>query len=293
MNFLTDANQSKFKPNIILVLILSVLFLFVGQIIGLKTLHFITSSVNLPYALNDFLMLSLSFIFISIIVFLYIKFIEKRPVFTIGFYKENKLKHFLKGFLIGGLLFSIIIFLLFITNHISLDRNPNILTGYKALLPVLIIIPGWIIQGSTEEILTRGWLFQAINTRYNKYIALSGSSIFFGLMHMGNNSVSTIAIINIILVGVLFSIYTMKTNNLWGACGMHASWNFVQGNIFGLEVSGNNLFKYSIFKFNVNGNEIITGGSFGPEASIITTIIIVISIIYFINNKTSDINITQ
>ncbi len=285
MNFLNDGHQSKFTPHIILILLFGVVFMLIGQIGGMIVFDIIKYYIDLNYIVYDILMLILSFIFIDIVLYIYMKFVEKRMFSTLGFYKENRLFHFFKGFFIGALLFSTIILILFLTNHIRLDKNPTILTGYKAILPVVLIIPGWIIQGGTEEILTRGWILQTVNARYNKYVALIASSAFFGIMHLGNDSVSTIAIINIILMGLLFSVYSIKTNNIWGACGMHASWNFVQGNIFGLEVSGNNLFKYSLFKFNVNGNELITGGHFGPEASIISTAVITLFILYLIYKK--------
>ena len=130
--------------------------------------------------------------------------------------------------------------------------------------------------------------------RYNMVFALIFSSAIFGIMHLFNPDVNYIAVINIILVGIFYGIYVIKTNDLWSVCGMHAAWNFAQGNVFGFEVSGINVAVSSIFDFNLVGSETISGGAFGPEAGLIATFVLLLSIIivyvlgkkgYFIKNE--------
>lgn len=80
----------------------------------------------------------------------------------------------------------------------------------------------------------------------------------------------------------MFGLYVIKTNDLWGACGMHSAWNFAQGNLFGFEVSGLNVSVGSLFDFNLNGNSLISGGVFGPEAGLASTIILIIGIAFIL-----------
>ena len=106
-------------------------------------------------------------------------------------------------------------------------------------------------------------------------------------MHLSNPNVNYIAVIKIILVGLFYGIYVIKTNDLWAVCGMHSAWNFAQGNLFGFEVSGINVSVGTLIDLNLVGNEVITGGIFGPEAGIVATFIVSISImiLLFINKN--------
>ena len=170
--------------------------------------------------------------------------------------------------------------------YITVEKNPIQLVGISAISSILVILFGWIIQGATEEIVTRGWLLNVLSTKYNIGVGLLISSTLFGLMHLTNPNVNYIAVINIILVGLFYGLYVIKTNDLWSVCGMHSAWNFAQGNIFGFEVSGLDISVGTLIDLNLVENDFITGGVFGPEASIVATFVLLLSIIIllFINN---------
>ncbi|MDO7205269.1 CPBP family intramembrane metalloprotease [Paraclostridium bifermentans] len=177
---------------------------------------------------------------------------------------------------------SLVVLVLYLFGFVSLEQSPSQPVGKFALLNIFIVLIGWIIQGGTEEILTRGWLMNILGARYNINIGLFISSVLFGLLHLFNPNVNIVAILNIILVGYLFGLYVIKTNDLWGACGMHSAWNFAQGNLFGFEVSGLNVSIGSLFDFNLNGNNLVSGGVFGPEAGLASTIILIIGIAFIL-----------
>jgi hypothetical protein len=181
-------------------------------------------------------------------------------------------------------MFSLVVLLLSISGHITIDRNPVSPTGILALSGVLIVLPGWMIQSATEEILSRGWFMNVLSARYNIAVGLIVSSSLFGLMHLGNPNVSFLAIINIVLVGLFLGLYVIKTNDLWGVCGLHAAWNWTQGNVFGFEVSGQKVASGSLMSLKLTGAEWFTGGAFGPEAGLAAAIVLTLGIIivYFI-----------
>ncbi len=106
-------------------------------------------------------------------------------------------------------------------------------------------------------------------------------------MHLSNPNVNYIAVINIILVGLFYGFYVIKTNDLWAVCGMHTAWNFAQGNLFGFEVSGIDVSVGSLIDLNLVGSDFVTGGIFGPEAGIVATFILLVSIgiLLFIDKK--------
>ena len=264
-----------------------------GSLIGsLATVPLFLALKNIPLFSNNKDLLSLlitlfSFVFISLLVFFRVKVIEKRSLSSIGFNKNNWLKKYSLGFLIGLAMMSIIVLILLPFGYITVDKNPIQPVGVSAIASVLVILFGWIIQGATEEIVTRGWLLNILSTKYNIGVGLLISSTLFGLMHLTNPNVNYIAVINIILVGLFYGLYVIKTNDLWAVCGMHSAWNFAQGNIFGFKVSGLDVSVGSLIDLNLVGSDFVTGGIFGPEAGITATFILLasIGILLFIDKK--------
>ena len=289
-------NISKNKrklPNFIWAIILSLIFMYGGSLMGsLATVPLFLALRNIPLFFNNKDLLSLlitlfSFAFISLLVFFRVKVIEKRSFSSIGFNKNNWLKKYSLGFLIGLAMMSIIVLILFPFGYITVEKNPIQPVGVSAIASVLVILFGWIIQGATEEIVTRGWLLNVLSTKYNIGVGILISSTLFGLMHLTNPNVNYIAVINIILVGLFYGLYVIKTNDLWAVCGMHSAWNFAQGNIFGFKVSGLDVSVGSLIDLNLVGSDFVTGGIFGPEAGITATFILLasIGILLFIDKK--------
>lgn len=290
-SIINSYKNEKKSPNFIWAIILSLIFMYGGSLIGsLATVPLYLALLNVPLFFNNQNLLSLlitlfSFAFISLLIFFRVKVIEKRSLSSIGFNKNNWLKKYSLGFLIGLVMMSIIVLILLLFGYITVEKNPIQLVGISAISSILVILFGWIIQGATEEIVTRGWLLNVLSTKYNIGVGLLISSTLFGLMHLTNPNVNYIAVINIILVGLFYGLYVIKTNDLWAVCGMHSAWNFAQGNIFGFEVSGLDVSVGSLIDLNLVGNNVITGGAFGPEAGIISTFILLVSIgiLLFIN----------
>lgn len=291
-SIINSYKNEKKSPNFIWAIILSLIFMYGGSLIGsLATVPLYLALLNVPLFFNNQNLLSLlitlfSFAFISLLIFFRVNVIEKRSLSSIGFNKNNWLKKYSLGFLIGLVMMSIIVLILLLFGYITVEKNPIQPVGVSAISSVLVILFGWIIQGATEEIVTRGWLLNVLSSKYNIGFGLLISSTLFGLMHLTNPNVNYIAVINIILVGLFYGLYVIKTNDLWSVCGMHSAWNFAQGNIFGFEVSGLDISVGTLIDLNLVENDFITGGVFGPEASIVATFVLLLSIIIllFINN---------
>ena len=133
-----------------------------------------------------------------------------------------------------------------------------------------------------EEIIFRGVLFRWIDEKWGFVTALVTSAILFGAMHMGQPNAtwwSSLAIA--IEAGLMLGAAYKWSGTLWFPIGIHWAWNFFQGNIFGFAVSGSDA-GVSLFHSVTNGPEILTGGSFGAEASIITVILGAILSAWFI-----------
>lgn len=129
-----------------------------------------------------------------------------------------------------------------------------------------------------EELIFRGYILSNILSITNKITALLVSSIFFSVFHLFNVNVSFIGFANLFLLGILLGLLYYMTNHLWLSICLHLFWNFTQGTILGYAVSG--LSVKSIFHIEQKGTEILTGGDFGYEGSIICTLLTTITIVY-------------
>jgi membrane protease YdiL (CAAX protease family) len=138
----------------------------------------------------------------------------------------------------------------------------------------LIYLAIFIAVGFCEEFLFRGYIMKTLEERGNsKWFIYILSSVLFSVAHMGNMEINSIALLNIFLVGLLFAYMFRVTGSLWMPIGFHISWNYTQGIVFGFPVSGNPV--DSIYHTQmVVGQEWLSGGGFGPEGGILTTILI-------------------
>ena len=150
----------------------------------------------------------------------------------------------------------------------------------SALLPIGVLMLGFIIQGSSEELLFRGWLMQLIASRHGLWLAVVGNSALFALAHAGNIEPSNelyVGLANIVLFGLFISLYAVREGSLWGVCGWHAAWNWLLGLGFGLEVSGMKIDSLPLITDLTGAPDAawwLTGASFGPEASLVTTAVL-------------------
>lgn len=220
------------------------------------------------------------------LVFMWVKFFEGRSFRTIGFPKGKAINKYLLGFFSGFLMNTIVIGIMASFGNIDISLENASLIDFHLFVTVLLFLFGFIIQGSAEEILFRGWMFQVIGARYKPWLGVFITTILFSLVHLNNSGMNLFSIINLMLVAILLILFVIKDGSLWVACAWHSAWNWTLGNIYGLSVSGNNS-KNSILALRATGNELISGGEFGPEASVIVTFIllIAISLLVFIISK--------
>lgn len=140
----------------------------------------------------------------------------------------------------------------------------------------------FLLVGVVEEVVFRGILFRLITDKWNITVGLTTSSLLFGLAHLGNPGATLWAALAIALAsGCLFGMAYAYHQTIWVPIGMHWAWNYLEGGVFGCAVSGTPLDYLPLITPRISGADILTGGAFGPEASIICVALgIVLSIVY-------------
>lgn len=217
-----------------------------------------------------------SFLLIYVFLWLWVSLFEKRPFWTLGYEIKNAATQYARGFLFGAILFAGTVGLLALFRSVTIERGDPSLQGFPALGGVTLMLFGWIVQGGAEELLMRGWVLPVIGARARPWIGLLVSSTLFSLLHLLNPNLSAIAMFNLVLFGVFAGLYAAREGSLWGICALHSVWNWIQGNFFGLEVSGTNASGGTVFNLMENGADWLTGGAFGPEGGLAVTAVLAI-----------------
>ncbi len=217
-----------------------------------------------------------SFVFILLLFIFWVKVIERNSLSTLGFVKKNWLKYLGWGISLSLLQMGVIALVYQVGGIGTFELNE---LSLEPILFILGLFPFWLLQGGTEEVATRGWLLTRIAARTNLPLAIGISSSLFGILHLGNAGVTFLSVLNIILDGVLAALLFIYTDSIWLVVAQHGTWNYVQGNLLGFQVSGTGA-DASIFSFTMgDGPDWLTGGAFGAEGSIITTLVLLVSLV--------------
>ena len=170
------------------------------------------------------------------------------------------------GLLFGAVLFSAVVGVAAIADVYNIVGEG----GTSDLVRLLIAVA--ILPGFMEELLFRGIMFRWIEELGGSWVALLLTSALFGLGHFYNPNATAFSSFAIALeAGVLLGGAYMLTRNLWMAIGLHAAWNFTQGWIFDVPVSGTN--QDGMVEAQLSGPELLSGGAFGLEASVIAMVL--------------------
>lgn len=255
--------------------LLSFFLIFIPQILGTAVLlifqYDLSKISSARIDLNTMIVLEYSMIiFMAILLWLFMKFIDKQPFVQIGLQTKGRLKEFNYGILLGFIIMTTAFLFLLSINEIVFSNFSFSLD--KVLLSVILFVGVSIF----EEVVFRGYLLKNLLESFNPFVALFISSIFFSLIHGSNPNVTTLGLCNIFFAGFFLGASYVFTKNLWFPIGLHFSWNFFQA-MFGFKVSG--LDSYSIIEFTIPENNILNGGEFGFESSILSLLIILFSTI--------------
>ncbi|HEX2641518.1 MAG TPA: CPBP family intramembrane glutamic endopeptidase [Thermoanaerobaculia bacterium] len=132
---------------------------------------------------------------------------------------------------------------------------------------LVLILLGFLIQGGVEEWVMRGYIYRALKERWPWWVSALVSAGLFSALHALNPDVSGVALFNIVLAGVLLAELVERSGSLWSATLAHGVWNFAIACLVSLPISGVPFFR--VFDASIAGPDLVTGGAFGPEGSLL------------------------
>ena len=206
-----------------------------------------------------------------------IRFFDRKPMRTLGvFFEKHWNTDFLYGILLGGFVNLLIFMSLWSLKLITWEFNTNFqISGFMAGILLYTF-------GSTfQELLFRGYLFLQLVEGTGKIKALLITSVIFALYH---STAGIIGWINLGLLGIILGVSVLRSGTLWFAIGMHIGWNIFEGSIFSMLVSGGSNYG-SLLNTQLQGSSLLTGGRFGPEASVLEIPVLIVLVIWSFRTK--------
>jgi membrane protease YdiL (CAAX protease family) len=197
----------------------------------------------------------------------YVRLVEKRAVAE--FSSGGALKELGAGVLIGILLFSSAIAVLWAIGAYKV-------TAVGAVSSMVGPLIGAMMAGVAEEIVFRGIVFRIVEQSLGTWLAMLISAVLFGFIHLISPHATLLGAISIIFeAGILLAAAFIATRRLWLPIGLHTAWNFVQGGVFGVAVSGTPA--KGLLQGTLSGPEWLSGGAFGAEASVVAIAICLVA----------------
>ncbi|WP_169507487.1 CPBP family intramembrane glutamic endopeptidase [Paenibacillus harenae] len=212
---------------------------------------------------------------------------ERKRGWTFGLKQPGAVPWAIRGLLAGFLLMTVSALLIWLLGGIEwewIGLNQLVL---HSLLDGLLLFVGVAVY---EEIFSRGYVQGLIRYHYGSIVAITVSSLLFAILHGFNPGTfdSPFPIINLLLAGILLAVSREVSGGLWMPIGLHLTWNYSQGYVYGFKVSGTDTV-HSVLATVITGPDVLSGGAFGAEGSLITTIVTLagIAAVYVTYRKTA------
>jgi membrane protease YdiL (CAAX protease family) len=217
------------------------------------------------------------------------RLLERRSFASVG-YKLHAgwLKDFALGNLLGALTLALAVAIAFVAGAVIFEpRDASVQT---VLLDAIILFLVFLIAAAFEEVLVRGFIFQALLHNFRPMLGeravvvpIVVTSVVFGVMHLFNPNATTFSVANTTLAGVWLGVAYLKTRSLWLATALHAAWNYVMVFVFGLPVSGITMYDEMALMAGQSGQPVwVSGGDYGPEGGAVATLALILSTVVII-----------
>jgi uncharacterized protein len=200
------------------------------------------------------------------------RFIDKRSFVSLGFTPDNIMRDVVVGLGIGLGMMAVSVVVLWYLGW----AVPQALMAFS-WFALFLTGTAMLANTVTQEVLVRGYIQQQIQSQFGSVLAVILSAVVFTLLHTGAIKGAVVPTVNLFAAGILLGIAYAVTRNLWLPIALHFGWNFLQGPVLGLTVSGQAIDSgWRVFR--LEGPPIFTGGAFGLEGGLVATATTVLGI---------------
>ena len=289
-NMLTPTSKERLTSRPVVVLLLFLVTMTVAEL-G-RALLALPCTLLIPNGMTGsrYLLISLFATTATVaVVLVYCLAMERRTLASLGIIRRGAVNEYAVGLLAGLGLFGLPVLLCAVTGAVTLSPAADM--SSLILLPLFFL--GFLIQGMSEELLCRSYLMVSLARKWPLWTCAVTNALLFSLLHLGNPGVTVIALINIFLFGLFASMLTLRRGSIWMVGAIHSMWNFAQGNLFGIPVSGLVGSPSPLITEMGEGKwqTLVGGGSFGLEGGLAVTVVLAAAcvIVQFASTKKSEI----
>jgi CAAX protease family protein len=240
----------------------------------LQRLHLVDATDNPVGVRGFFVFLLLTFPLIAFAVLAWVRYVERRPITTIGLVRDHVGGALGLGLGAGLASSGSIVLLIWIAGGATAQAVAPALSHPLTVVELGLLLPAFLIQSGVEELVFRGWLLSGMARKLNLPLAIAGSSMVFSLLHYETEA-RPLFLANTFLFGVFASGWAIRTGGVWGVMAWHGAWNWLLAVGFETSVSGLNLRTPALLvRLVPSGPAIVTGAAQGPEGSLFCTLLL-------------------
>ncbi len=207
------------------------------------------------------------------------RFLDRRPFSEFGFrLGAGWWLDLFFGLVLGALLMTVVFIVELGLGWVKVTGAFEVPGGAPFVISILFPAATFVCVGLSEEMVSRGYQlknaaeglnYPALGPSGAILLAWISSSVFFGVLHADNPNATPISTLNIVLAGLMLGFGYVLSGELAIPIGLHITWNFFQGAVYGFPVSGFGAFGPTLLTTEQGGPDLWTGGSFGPEGGLL------------------------
>ena len=241
---------------------------------------------------NDLIVVALSALAIVAVTLFAARFLDRRPISDLGLQFTSGWRRDLGfGLFLGALLMLLIFLVELALGWITIQDVFYTRLPYPFSMALVSPLVLFLLVGIYEELMVRGYVmknlaeglsFHPLGGKAGMLLGLLLSSALFGLFHAGNPNASPVSTVYLFLAGLFLGLPVLLTDQLAIPIGIHITWNFFQGNVFGFPVSGTSTNSTTFISVHQGGPDLWTGGAFGPEAGLLGIAAMLVGVILIV-----------
>ncbi len=214
----------------------------------------------------------------SVAVILWVRLFERRSAITLGLTKRGAITDYFIGTVAGVLLFGGAVLVCVLCGVAEV----RVATEAPSRWLLFLFLVGFLIQGMSEELLCRSFLMVTLSRKLPLWVCAITNAAVFSALHLLNPGISFMALLNIFLFGLFASLLTLRRGSIWMVSALHSLWNFAQGNLFGIPVSGLSGLPSPLtttVSSDHSWQTLLGGGTFGLESGLAATLVLALGVV--------------
>ena len=223
-------------------------------------------------------LLWIGFVPTLLLVLAWVRFVERRSLASIGLVGPAPLKTFAQGLAIGMGTIALVVSAIWAAGGLRATGWGLAWQSPQSLLQVALLLPGFMLQSSVEEVMFRGWMQSVLARKAGVAVAVVLVALVLTLLHFSPNQ-RWLVMLSSFLFSLFASAWALRTGNVWGVMGWHAGWNWLLATGFELPVTGIDAqLPALLVALQPSGVDALTGGAEGPEGSYLCSVFFILAI---------------